>query len=120
MIVYNVERGWFPMKNDAEAHRRALGLKPDANFKLVIETREELAAFLNGLMGLKKEPAPEEAPTPVGAVLEPEVAPPEVIERNYIEVPDFVPAFLARAHAKAAGKEIRWISSASSESTPGS
>ncbi|RUU76127.1 hypothetical protein [Mesorhizobium sp. M7A.F.Ca.MR.362.00.0.0] len=108
MIVYNVERGWFPMKNDAETHRRALGLKPDANFKLEIKTREELAAFLNGLMGLKAEGPPEEV-APAGAILEPEVAPPEVIERNYIEVPDFVPLFLAQAQAKAAGKEIRWI-----------
>lgn len=104
MIVYNVERAWFPMKNDAEAHRKVLGLPPSANFKLVIESREELAAFLNGLMGIK---APEEAPA--GAVLEPVVAPPEVIERNYIEVPDCVPLFLAKEHAK--GKEIRWIKS---------
>ncbi|WP_353645706.1 hypothetical protein [Mesorhizobium sp. WSM2239] len=106
MIVYNVERGWFPMKNDAEAYRKTLGLKPDANFKLVIETREELAAFLNGLMGIK---APEQAPA--GAVVEPVVAPPEVIERNFVEVPDYVPMFLAKAYAKAEGKEIKWVAS---------
>ncbi|RWM86455.1 MAG: hypothetical protein EOR84_30550 [Mesorhizobium sp.] len=129
MIVYNVERGWFPMKNDADAHRRQLGLKPAALATIRIDTREELAAFLNALMGLKKEPAtPEEVP-PAGAVLEPrpQGVTPEVIERNYIEVPDFVPAFLAKEHAKREGKEIRWVSeqewnasSASSATSPGS
>ncbi|RWM32584.1 MAG: hypothetical protein EOR77_21375 [Mesorhizobium sp.] len=109
MIVYNVERGWFPMKNDADAHRRQLGLKPAALATIRIDTREELAAFLNALMGLKKEPAAQEEVPPAGAVLEPQVVAPEVIERNYIEVPDFVPAFLAKEHAKREGKEIRWI-----------
>ncbi|RWD43923.1 hypothetical protein [Mesorhizobium sp.] len=125
MIVYNVERGWFPMKNDAEAYRRKLGLKPAALATVRIESREELAAFLNALMGLKKEPAePAETP-PAGAVLEPQVVAPEVIERNYIEVPDFVPMFLAKKQA--GGKEIRWISEeawnaslASSATSPGS
>ncbi|TIQ64405.1 MAG: hypothetical protein E5X41_17240 [Mesorhizobium sp.] len=125
MIVYNVERGWFPMKNDADAHRRQLGLKPAALATIRIDSREELAAFLNALMGLKKEPAaPEEAP-PAGAVLEPQVVAPDVIERNYIEVPDFVPMFLAKKQA--GGKEIRWIteeewnaSLASSATSPGS
>jgi len=112
MIVYNVERCWFPMKNDAEAYRRQLGLKPDANFKLVIETREELAALLNGLMGLKPEPAAEaeaEPPPPAGAVLEPAPAPKEVVERNVIEVPSYVPKFLAEAWAKHGNRKIRWV-----------
>ncbi|TPJ51778.1 MULTISPECIES: hypothetical protein [unclassified Mesorhizobium] len=122
MIVYNVDRAWFPMKNDADAHRRQLGLKPAALATIRIDSREELAAFLNALMGLKKEPAPdapEETP-PAGAILEPHVVEPEVVERNYIEVPDFVPMFLAKEHAKQQGKEIRWISSASTETNPGS
>ncbi|TIW53859.1 MAG: hypothetical protein E5V54_24160 [Mesorhizobium sp.] len=110
MIVYNVDRAFFPMKNDADAYRRQLGLKPAALATISIKTREELAAFLNALMGLKKEPTAEEPEAPVappGAVLEPQVAPPEVIERNYVEVPDFVPLFLAKKQA--GGKEIRWI-----------
>lgn len=124
MIVYNIERGWFPMKNDAEAYRRKLGLKPAALATVRIESREELAAFLNALMGLKKELA---ADVPAGAVLEPQPqgVQPEVIERNYIEVPDFVPMFLAKKQA--GGKEIRWISEeewnaslASSATSPGS
>ncbi len=113
MIVYNVARGWFPMKNDAETYRRQLGLKPDANFKLEIHTREELAAFLNGLMGAK---APE---APAGAVLEPVIAPPEVIERNVVEVPDYVPKFLAEAWAKREGKSIKWVSEAQTSSEQG-
>ncbi|RWI47587.1 MAG: hypothetical protein EOR25_15665 [Mesorhizobium sp.] len=127
MIVYNIERGWFPMKNDADAHRRRLGLKPAALATVRIESREELAAFLNALMGLKKEPAEPAEPPPAGAVLEPQPqgVQPEVIERNYIEVPDFVPMFLAKKQA--GGKEIRWIteeewnaSLASCETSPGS
>lgn len=110
MIVYNVDRAFFPMKNDADAYRRQLGLKPAALATIRIESREELAAFLNALMGLRKEASAEEPEAPVappGAVLEPLVAEPEVIERNYVEVPEFVPLFLAK---KAAGaKEIRWI-----------
>ena len=97
MIVYNVERGWFPMKNDAEAHRRSLKLPVDALATIRIDSREELAAFLNALMGLKAdEPLPE-----------PAVVERKVVERNYVEVPDFVPIFLAKELAK--GKEIRWM-----------
>lgn len=101
MIVYNVERAWFPMKNDAEAYRRKLGLKPDANFKLVIESREELAALLNGLMGLKAPDVPE------GAVLEPEVAPAEVVKRNQVEVPADVPIFLVKEWAQRRGIDMK-------------
>ena len=112
MIVYNVDRAFFPMKNDADAHRRQLGLKPAALATLRIESREELAAFLNALMGLRKEASAEEPEAPVappGAVLEPlpQGAEPEVIERNCVEIPDFVPLFLAKESA--GKKEIRWI-----------
>ncbi|TPL42566.1 MULTISPECIES: hypothetical protein [unclassified Mesorhizobium] len=122
MIVYNVERGWFPMKNDADAHRRQLGLKPAALATIRIDTREELAALLNGLMGLKKDPeltAPEEI-APAGAVLEPQVVEPEVIERNRIEVPDCVPMFLVRDWTKRNDVNMDDVSLVSSESSPGS
>lgn len=101
MIVYNVARAWFPMKNDAEAYRRQLGLPKEALFKLEINHRDELAALLNGLCGLKADEI-------AGAITETEV-PPEVIERNYIEVPDYVPRFLAEQAAKREGKEIKWV-----------
>lgn len=103
MIVYNVDRAWFPMKNDAEAHRKALGLPKGALFKLVITDRDELAALLNGLTALKAE----ELPT--GAPVEQEVAPPEVVERNVLEVPDYIPKFLAEAEAKRQGKKVSWV-----------
>lgn len=103
MIVYNVAHLWFPMKNDAEAYRRSLGLKPDALFKLEIHQREELAALLNGLVGLK---APE---APAGAVLEPPPAPPEVLERSKIEVPSFIPDFLVKQWASREGIDMKDI-----------
>ncbi|TGQ26588.1 hypothetical protein, partial [Mesorhizobium sp. M00.F.Ca.ET.216.01.1.1] len=74
MIVYNTDRAFFPMKNDADAYRRQLGLKPAALATIRIESREELAAFLNALMGLRKEASAEQPEAPVappGAVLEP-------------------------------------------------
>ncbi|RUU79027.1 hypothetical protein [Mesorhizobium sp. M7A.F.Ca.MR.362.00.0.0] len=83
MIVYNVQRRWFTMKNDAEAHRKALGLPPSATFTLRIGGRDDLADLLNGLceLGAQIDGA---NPNP----------PPEVIERNQIanEPPDCVPA----------------------------
>ncbi|MBN9551451.1 MAG: hypothetical protein J0H31_21950, partial [Alphaproteobacteria bacterium] len=59
-----------------------------------------------------KEASAEEPEAPVappGAVLEPlpQGAEPEVIERNCVEIPDFVPLFLAKESA--GKKEIRWI-----------
>ncbi|MDV2964983.1 hypothetical protein RZ532_03285 [Nitratireductor aquimarinus] len=111
MIIYNVERSWFPMKNDAEKYRKELGLKPDALHKLTINDRDELAALLNGLVALKREELP------AGAVTEPQVAPAKVVNQNIIEVPDYIPHFLAEAQAKKEGKQISWVSS---ESSPGS
>ncbi|RUT88027.1 MULTISPECIES: hypothetical protein [unclassified Mesorhizobium] len=94
MIVYNVQRRWFTMKNDAEAHRKELGLPPSATFTLRIDNREELAALLNGLCGLGTIDVMEANTVLAG----PTLAPPEVIERNQItnEPPDCVPAFLVR------------------------
>lgn len=87
MIVYNVKRRWFTMKNDAEAYRKAEGLPPSATYKLHMESRDDLAALLNGLCGL--------GPEIDGANPEP---PPVVAERNQITntPPDCVPLFLLR------------------------
>lgn len=49
MIVYNVKRRWFTMKNDAEAYRRTEGLPPSATYTLRVDTREDLADLLNTL-----------------------------------------------------------------------
>ena len=97
MLVYNVARCWFPMKNDAEAYRKQLGLPKDALSKLVIDDRDQLAALLNGLVGLVPEERPPTAP------VEPAPAPPEVLSRNRIEVPDFIPKFLVESWAKLLG-----------------
>jgi len=93
MIVYNVGRRWFEMKNDAETYRRAEGLPAGATFKLVVEERASLAALLNGLCGVA---APQEAP--------PEEQIPvvrEMIQRNQVrdDIPDYVPDFLRREWA---------------------
>jgi hypothetical protein len=93
VIVYNVGRRWFTMKNDAEAHRRAEGLPPAATFKLDIRDREDLAVLLNGLCGL--------GTGSLGAVvLDP---PREVIQRNLITVPECIPQFLVNEWAKREG-----------------
>lgn len=87
MIVYNVKRRWFTMKNDAEAYRRAEKLPPSATFTLRIDSRDDLAALLNGLCGIENEPA-------TAGNIEP--LPHPVIENNQItnQPPDFVPRFL--------------------------
>ncbi|MER8641021.1 hypothetical protein [Mesorhizobium sp. M1252] len=90
MIVYNVKRRWFTMKNDAEAYRKAEGLPPSGTYTLRIESRDDLAALLNGLCGIDgihryvevvEEPVPE-----------------EVLARNEItnNPPDCVPLFLVK------------------------
>ncbi|CAM5598833.1 hypothetical protein MAUB1S_10127 [Mycolicibacterium aubagnense] len=86
MIVYNVKRRWFTMKNDAEAYRKAEGLPPSATYKLVIEDREDLAAFLNGITDVNimhryVETAGEQVPE-------------EVLARCEASDPDFIPRFL--------------------------
>lgn len=96
MIVYNVKRRWFSMKNDAEAYRRGEKLLPEATFKLVIESREELADLLNGLCGTEAAPAsPPVSPLFTNAVAQEPIR--EVLTRNVVrdDVPDFVPKFLA-------------------------
>jgi hypothetical protein len=90
VIVYNVQRRWFSMKNEANAYRRELKLPPDAVYTLKIEERESLAALLNGLCGVA---APDQAP--------PEQELPKVREmltRNSVrdDIPDYVPLFLRK------------------------
>lgn len=94
MIVYNVMRRFFAMKTDAEAHRKALGLKPDATIALRIESREELAALLNGLC----EPGTSGAPD-VAAVL-----PAIVVDRAYVEPGFDIPLFLRKENARRFGQ----------------
>ena len=57
MIVYNVGRGFFELKSDAETQRKAEGLKPGATIKIEIKDRSQLAALLNGLCALEPERA---------------------------------------------------------------
>lgn len=47
MIVYQIEKQFFPLKGDAETKRKQLGLKTGATIKHVITNREELAELLN-------------------------------------------------------------------------
>lgn len=91
MIVYNVKRRWFTMKNDAEAYRRAEKLPPSATFKLDIRDRDDLATLLNGLCG--SEPTSGLAGTNPSTIITDEVA-----ARNRVtdDVPDYVPLFLVR------------------------
>lgn len=92
MIVYNVKRRWFTMKNDAEAYRRAEKLPPSATFPLRIESRDDLAALLNGLTALA-DPAASKGTFQTLPVGSPED---DMIQRNQItdQPPDFVPRFL--------------------------
>jgi hypothetical protein len=57
MIVYNVARGFFDMKADAEALRKELGLPKDALNKIDIRDRTELADFLTALCTRSEAPA---------------------------------------------------------------
>jgi hypothetical protein len=80
MIVYNVLRRWFTMKEDAETYRKEQKLPVDATFKLEITGRDDLAALLNGLCEHEVAIGPRQ----------------EVYDRNQItnEPPDFIPKFL--------------------------
>ena len=96
MIVYNVQRRFFDMKNDAEAYRKEHG---GETIKLVIEDRKQLMFLLNGIMDI-------EAPS---------VAAPEAKVHDD-GTPDYVPKFLKDSWAKF--YERNKISSASSGSNP--
>lgn len=92
MIVYNVKRRWFDMKNDADDYRRAESLPPAATAKIEICDRKELAALLNALC------------EPQAAAVETALA--EVVDRAYVDpyvnIPDCVPAFLRKDNRRAA------------------
>ncbi|MER9596101.1 hypothetical protein [Mesorhizobium sp. M0244] len=94
MIVYNVARAWFTMKADAEAHRKSLGQPPSGTATIRIDSREELAGLLNGLMGLG-EIEVMQANTVVAG---PALVPTEVVKRAQITntPPDCVPLFLIK------------------------
>lgn len=99
MIVYNVDRAWFTMKADAEAHRKTLGLKPDATVKLDISNRDELAGLLNGLCGITSA---EQSAVAAGTDE-------AVIERTRVTVPEHIPAFLLKDTARRFGVKIEDI-----------
>lgn len=80
MLVYNVRTQFFPMKSEADAYRKSLGLPPKATTKIVVNSREALAALLNGLCN----PAGGDLPETTTAKLQ------ELGE----DIPDFVPAFV--------------------------
>lgn len=80
MIVYNVGRRFFALKGEAIAHCMEHGEKRASIHKLTITNRDQLAAFLDGLCA----PMPDR-PSPL----------PEVTVDQ--DVPDYVPAFLARS-----------------------
>lgn len=94
MIVYNVKRRWFTMKNDADTYRKAEGLKPDALATLRIDDRVELAGLLNALCGAGEVEVMQAKTVLAGPSLVPE----DVVIRAQvspeIEVPDFIPKFL--------------------------
>ncbi len=85
MIVYNVQRGWFAMKADAEAFRKSAGLPPSATYKISVSDREELVALLSLISG-REVPEGEKAP---------EVAPEAVMAEDE-PWPDWIPAIFIR------------------------
>ena len=93
MIFYNAGSRFFEMKSDADAHRKELGLKPDALHTLSISNREEMCAFLNGLVSHEK-------PVDHGSVITIATVDAEV-------VPDYVPLFLLSAEQKKARQEAK-------------
>ena len=89
MIVYSVARRWFTEKAVAETYRKNLGLKPFANIKVEVSSRDDLAALLNALC----EP-------PMKGTVPPAPATMLMVEAAYVDphlsVPDCVPKFLVR------------------------
>lgn len=91
MIVYNVKRKWFTLKNDAERYRIAEGLTPEHTLTIEVDGRMRLAALLNALC---------EPPLPGQRVEQAVVATPELIDRAYVpadrDIPDYIPKFLLK------------------------
>ena len=91
MIVYNVKARYFPMKEDTEAYRKQEQLPPAATAKIVINDRDDLAAFLNGALGAPAEKATRL--TNQAAAVAAYVPEPEINE-------DWVPKFIREDWAK--------------------
>ena len=86
MIIYTSGHDFFAMKNDAEKNRISLGLPPAATVKIVIETRSDLVALLNGLTW-----QPEKRDPAVKAMV------PDTVAITTDDIPDCVPDFLKRS-----------------------
>jgi hypothetical protein len=98
MIVYNVERSFFPLKAEADSFRRSKKLPYHRTARLDVRTRDELAAILNAVAaGEMPEPGPE---------IEPQGDEPPILaaitashQHHDPDDPD-VPAFLKQAATK--------------------
>ena len=97
MIFYNAGSRFFEMKSDADAHRKELGLKPDALHTLSISNREEMCAFLNGLVShqVERPSKIKGSDNIIVQMVEPDI------------VPDYVPLFLLSAEQKKARQEAK-------------
>jgi hypothetical protein len=82
MIVWNAGRRFFPLKADADAHRKELDLPSSELFKIDIRDRDQLAEFLNGLCQSGEVDGPVPANTP------------------HVPMKSDIPAFLKKAWAK--------------------
>ena len=86
-VIYNAGSQFFTMKNDADTHRKALGLKPRELYTLRIDGRDDLVTLLNGLCQGQFVPV---APT----VKEYPQAVADNVDVEDGRVPDYVPTFL--------------------------
>lgn len=93
MIVYNVKRRFFAKKEDADAYRRELGLKPAELNKVEVWSRDELASLLTALA----EPT---AANIAAVATKPAIAPEAAIDNAYIPTDKDVPKFLRESWAK--------------------
>ena len=91
MIVYNVKRRFFAKKDDADAYRRELGLKPAELSKIEVWSRDELASLLTALA----------EPTAANIDATPaECVPEAVFDNAYVPTDRDVPKFLRESWAK--------------------
>jgi hypothetical protein len=90
MIIYNVGRQWFALKDAADKYRVSQGLLPASLATVSIEGRLDACNLLNALCGAS--PASLEPFTPAGNRGSRPM--PKVYED--VEVPDFIPAFLLK------------------------
>jgi hypothetical protein len=89
MKFYHAAGRFFTMKNDADKHRKAEGLPPSDLHTLVISNRDEICAFLNGLVDHHAPDAQASYPE-----ISPHVRVPVEV------VPDYVPTFLLSTEQK--------------------